>query len=92
MKSRSDRTQAAIVKELRARYYSVLIVSNLHIGFDIAVGWAGNTYLYEIKNHDDPPSRKRLTKNEQEFKDKWRGHIRTVETVEEIIMDMEGKF
>lgn len=92
MLSRSDRTQAAIVKELRARYYSVLVVSHLHLGFDIILGWRGKTYLFEIKNHDDPPSKKKLTKNEHEFKDTWRGHLRTVETVEEIIMDLEGKF
>ena len=92
MNSRTDRTQAAIVKELRARYYSVLVVSHLHLGYDIDVGWQGVNYKFEIKNADDSPSKKKLTKNEQEFKDTWRGQIGTIESVKEIISIITARF
>lgn len=72
-KSKVDRNQAEIVKALRGIGATVLHCHTLKNAFDILVGYKGINYIMEIKDGELPPSKKRLTEGEQDFKDTWRG-------------------
>lgn len=75
--SRIDANQPAIVAALRGIGASVLHLHTLPNCFDILVGYRGRTHLMEIKDPDQPPSKRRLTEGEAEFKDKWRALLST---------------
>ncbi|WBO86081.1 hypothetical protein [Hymenobacter yonginensis] len=54
--------------------------------FDLLVGYRGRTFILEVKDPAQPPSKRKLTEGEEEFRAKWRGspyHI--VETIEEAL-------
>lgn len=81
MAKKIDGNQNQIVKELRKLGMSVCIISNMGKGIpDILVGYKGKNYLFEIKDGNLPPSKKRLTVDEQEFHKSWRGQVRVIET------------
>lgn len=44
----------------------------------------GVNLLIEIKDGSQPPSKKKLTEPEQEWHDKWKGHVCIVESEEDI--------
>jgi hypothetical protein len=71
--SRVDGNQAEIVRTLRAVGASVLHTHQLKNCFDILVGYRGRTFLMEIKDPAQPPSGRKLTPGEAEFKANWRG-------------------
>ena len=85
--ARIDANQPGIVKELRQiPGVSVAITSALGDGYpDLTVGFRGRTYLFEIKDPDKPPSKRRLTEEEAEFFARWRGHVAKVESANEIL-------
>jgi hypothetical protein len=68
-KNRVDANQPSLVKEIRAmgkEHVSVSMTHNVGQGFpDIIVGYKEKNYLFEIKDPAKPPSKKRLTKDEQ---------------------------
>lgn len=65
-----DRTQPEIVKALRQCGAIVLIISQLKNCADCIVYYRGKTYTVEIKDGKLPPSARKLTEGEQEFKAK----------------------
>lgn len=71
--ARVDDNQKQIVEALRRVGASVLITSQLKNAFDILVGYKGINYIMEIKDGNKPPSQRKLTKGEQNFKDNWKG-------------------
>lgn len=78
--ARIDSNQNAVVECFRALGASVAVTSSLGGGFvDIVVGAHGKTCLVEIKAGDKPPSARKLTEDEQEFHDNWKGSIAVVE-------------
>ena len=84
--SRVDGNQPEIVKALRAIGASVLMTYQLKNCFDLLVGYRGKTFLFELKDPAQPPSARKLTPGEEEFRRTWRGspyHI--VETVDQAI-------
>ena len=84
-----DANQNAIVHDLRAAGCSVRITSSLGQGFpDLVVGARGKTFLLEVKDSSQPPSKRRLTPDEKEFHDSWQGHIAIVETAEEAFKEI----
>ena len=87
LKGRIDSNQNEIVTHLRKiPGVSVYSTANLGCGFpDIIVGYQGLNYLFEIKDPSKPPSKRKLTVDEEEFHLKWNGHVEVIETVEEII-------
>ena len=86
MAKRIDENQPFVVEYLRRRGISVEPIHTLGKGRpDIMVGFKGRNLLFELKNPDQPPSKRQLTKDEKEFADHWKGQIDTVETVSEII-------
>ncbi len=84
--SRVDANQADIVRALRDIGASVLHCHTLKNAFDLLVGYRGKTFLMEVKDPAQPPSKRQLTEGEAEFKQRWRGstyHI--VHSVDEAI-------
>ena len=83
-----DRNQPAIVEELRGAGASVLLLHQVGHGCpDVLIGWRGVNLLVEIKSDVG-----KLTDDEREFFDTWRGQVTIVRTVEDarrLLEDME---
>ena len=87
---RTDNNQKDIVAALRKIGCSVFDTHEVGHGFpDIAVGFcrAGRrrTVLMEIKDGDQPPSKRKLTTDEKLFHSGWRGEATIVYSVEDAI-------
>lgn len=52
---------------------------------DLLVGYRNRCWLLEVKDPAKPPSERKLTDDEQEFWDSWRGQKAKVETVDEAL-------
>ncbi len=88
---RVDVNQPEIVAALRA--VPGVVVFHTHEvgkGFpDIVVSWHGRqNYLFEIKDPNKPPSKRKLTEAEQKFHDTWPGQVDVIETAEEVLLIM----
>lgn len=82
--ARVDDNQAEIVAALRAAGCSVTSLASIGKGCpDIVVGRAGVNYLLEIKDGKKPPSKRKLTPDEQAWHESWRGQIAVVHSVED---------
>jgi len=82
--ARVDANQNAIVSDLRKMGCSVAITSALGKGFpDIVVGWCGRNYLFEIKDPKQPPSRRCLTADEEDFYIGWQGQYAIILNAEQ---------
>lgn len=80
---RADNNQEQIVKALRACGATVAITNQVGCGFpDIIAGIFGRDFLIEIKNKD---ARGKLSTEQLIFRDKWKGKIHVVETVDEAL-------
>jgi len=86
--ARVDENQSHIVAGLRKMGCSVLIISQLKNCFDILVGWKGKNYAFEIKNSTHKNPLKHLTEGERKFLNEWNGHIKVIQTLEEIIIEL----
>ena len=85
-KARVDANQPQIVEGLRRVGASVLITSQLKGCFDILVGYNGVNYIMEIKDGNKPPSQRKLTPDEEKFKNSWKGgKYHVVESLEDAI-------
>lgn len=71
--ARTDSNHKEIVEGLRKYGASILGVHQLKNCFDILVGYKGKDYIMEIKNGKNPPSKNKLTKGEQQFRNNWKG-------------------
>ena len=78
-----DANQAEIVKTIRE--VPVLSVEILKLPVDIAVGYQGRTYLFEIKVPKRP---KRRSKRQRDFIAGWTGHCSVVTSAEEILAEL----
>lgn len=83
---KTDRNQAEIVRALRQAGASVQSLVEVGKGCpDILVCRAGALYLMEIKDWQQPPSKKRLTPMEKQWHELWSGPVAVVETVEQAL-------
>jgi hypothetical protein len=83
---RIDGNHSEIVKALRAVGATVQSLAGVGRGCpDLLVGFGGRSYLAEVKNPAMPPSRRRLTVDELEWHQSWRGHVCVIETPEQAI-------
>ena len=71
--ARVDANQPEIVLGLRKYGATVLITSQLKNCFDILVGFEGVNHIMEIKDENQPLSKRKLTEGEEGFKEKWQG-------------------
>ena len=83
---RVDNNQAEIVRALRDVGASVTCTHEIGHGFpDLAVGFRGITLLLEVKS-----SKGKLTPDEQEWRDGWRGQCYTVRSVLDALECLKG--
>ncbi|TGE04779.1 hypothetical protein [Hymenobacter fodinae] len=66
--SRVDANQPAVVKALRAIGASILHVHQLKNCFNLLVGYRGRTFLIEVKDPSQPPSKRQLTAGKERFR------------------------
>ncbi len=84
--ARIDANQPDIVKVLRAVGASVAHIHMVGQGLpDIIVGFRGVNYLMEIKDENKPPSKRRLTPDEKDWHDNWRGSVVVVNNEDEAL-------
>ncbi|MCA8829417.1 hypothetical protein [Hymenobacter pini] len=84
--SRVDGNQSTIVAGLRRIGCTVLLTHQLKNCFDILVGYRGQTFIMEIKDPSQPPSKRKLTEGEEEFRRTWQGSpYHVVETIDQAI-------
>jgi len=92
--AKADRNQPSIVKEYRRLGATVAHTHMVGGGFvDIVVGYMGINSLVEIKDPEQPPSKRRLTTDEQIWHDEWAGTVRIIETFEDVafhLLEIEG--
>lgn len=80
---RADNNQEAIVKALRACGATVHVTNQVGGGFpDLCVAIFGVNHLIEIKNKE---ARGKLSTEQIIFRDKWKGKVHVVETVDEAL-------
>ena len=83
---RTDSNQKIIVEALRKVGASVSITSNLGGGFpDLVVGYRGKSFLFEVKS-----KKGKLTPDQREFFDGWRGEVYVIRNEIEAIMIITG--
>ena len=86
MKKRTDDNQRAIVNALRQAGATVTPTHMVGDGFvDVVVGWMGINFLVEIKDGSKPPSKRKLTPDEQDWHDAWKGESHIVYSVDEAL-------
>jgi hypothetical protein len=84
--ARIDANQPAIVADLRKAGCTVQILSAVGHGCpDILVGYHLRNYLFEIKDPAQPPSKQKLTPDEQLFKETWRGQTNVITTAQDAL-------
>jgi len=87
-----DSNQNAIVKQLRQLGFSVAITSMIGNGFpDLVIAKANFTALVELKDGSKPPSARKLTEDEIEFMDTWRGLYILATDLDTILDTFKGK-
>lgn len=88
--AKTDTNQTEIVALFRKLGWSVLIVSQLKNCCDIFAAKSGRTIAVEIKDGNKPPSARKLTGGELEFKYSWQGEWQLVESTEDVIRINNG--
>jgi len=87
MIKRTDRNHSEIINALRKiPNLSVFSTHEVGKGFpDIVIGYKGINYLIEIKDGNKPPSARKLTDSEVKFHQDWRGQIKIVNNLDEVL-------
>lgn len=81
-----DDNQPEIVEAARRMGCSVQPLHSVGKGCpDLLVGISGINDLWEVKDGAKPPSARRLTPDQIEWHDAWRGHVQVVDSVEKAI-------
>lgn len=76
---RVDANHGEVVEAFRRLGFAVADLSRLGSGIpDLAISRAGRTALIEVKDGDKPPSARKLTPDEQRFRDGWQGAYHVV--------------
>lgn len=84
-RARVDGNHVEIVKALRAASIGAVSTAALGNGFpDIAAGFRGLSFLFEVKSGERDCDRK-LTADEARFHETWPGQVAVVSTAEEAI-------
>ena len=86
---RVDRNQKSIVESLRKVGATVWHTHEAGKGApDIVVGFRGKNYLFEIKDPEQPPNKRKLTGDEELFHSKWEGQVDVIHTSGEALEKM----
>ncbi len=86
MPKRTDNNQKRLVEQIRGiPGTSVLHLHEVGRGCgDLLVGYQNKNYFLEVKDPSQPPSKRKLTEDEQKFHANWKGQISIVETIEDV--------
>lgn len=85
--ARIDSNHREIVRALRDVGVSVQSLAAVGQGVpDLLCAYRGMNYLLEVKDGSLPPSQRKLTEDERNWIDKWRGKVSVVESVEEALI------
>ena len=83
--ARIDENQTEIVKALKDIGCTVQTLASVGHGVpDLLVG-CGFNILMEVKDGSKPPSKRRLTPDQEKWHKEWKGQVVVVETVKEAI-------
>ncbi len=83
---KADANQPEIVDAIRKLGATVLHLHTIGKGCpDICIGYAGLSLLAEIKDGSKPLSAQKLTADEQEWHDTWKGGVYLIRHVEDAI-------
>ncbi len=84
---RIDANQNTLVAQMRQiPGLTVRITSQVGEGFvDAVIGYRGHSHLLEIKDPNQPPSKRRLTPDEKQFHESFTGSIHVVETIDDVL-------
>jgi hypothetical protein len=83
---RIDQNHRAIVDGLRAVGATVQSLAPLGKGApDIACGWRSQNYFFEIKNPNQPKSKRQLTIAEEVWHSQWKGQVCVIESLEDAL-------
>lgn len=81
-----DANQADIVNALRMAGCTVQLLHAVGKGCpDLLAGKGGVNFLLEVKDGSKPPSKRKLTDDQVEFRAHWRGQVVTVTNVDEAL-------
>lgn len=81
-----DANQTDITAALRQMGASVQHLHTVGAGCpDLLVGFRGVNLLVEVKDGEKVPSKRKLTPDEQEWHEQWRGQVSIVESVEDAV-------
>jgi hypothetical protein len=81
-----DANQPEIVQALRKAGATVQTLAMVGAGCpDLLVGFQGRNLLMEVKDGRLPPSRRRLTTDEQNWCVAWRGQVAIVKSVDDAL-------
>lgn len=84
--ARTDANHATIRDGLRGHGYVVHDTYGAGDGFtDLVVGVAGLNILLEVKDPDQPPSKRKLTASQEKFHSEWEGQVNVVHTLDEAL-------
>lgn len=84
--ARTDSNQDELVKTIRALGASFFSTTAIAGQLDGVVGCAGIDIRVEIKDGAKPPSRRRLTEDEQKVFDEWRGRTPVIlQSIDDVI-------
>ena len=85
-KARVDENQQEIVNALRQVGCSVVSLAPIGDGCpDLLVGHRGRNLLLEVKDGAKPPSKRKLTPDEEEWIGNWRGQVAVVYEVDDAL-------
>lgn len=86
MPKRVDGNQAEIVKELRRAGATVQHSHAIGHGCpDLIIGFRGENFLLEVKDGSKPPSKRRLTPDEEKWHAAWAGQVAIVTSSDEAL-------
>lgn len=71
--------------------WSTLDISPLKNCADIVCAKGNITIVGEVKDGSKPPSQRKLSTGEQEFRDRWRGYWFKIESLKDVI-EIDNKF
>ena len=84
--SRIDKNQPEIVMALRQAGATVSHLHEIGKGMpDLAVGFRGVNYFFEVKDGSKAPSKQRLTPDEERWHSEWRGQVAIIRNADEAL-------
>lgn len=86
MPRRSDRNQLELMNQIRQLGATVTSLHEVGNGVpDLLVGYRNQNFLFEVKDPQQPPSKRKLTLMEQDFHESWRGNVHVIMSIDDVI-------